>query len=112
MAPELHWDVGAAAGAALSCCLHWGGLQGPVKAWGKPQLECLPFSFLGSRMGRWDRYMLLQTLSTSVPVMVSAILLPMGGQNPTVWFPSPLLSSESQRLTPQEAETRSLVHLS
>lgn len=37
------------------------------------KLEYFPSSLPGSRMGRWDHCMRLQTLSTSVPVMVSTI---------------------------------------
>lgn len=53
---------------------------------GNPKLECLPFSRPGSQMGRWDHSMLLQTLSTSVPAMVSTVLFPGGGQSPAVGF--------------------------
>lgn len=87
----------------LRGAVYMGGPAGALKACGKlRQWECLPFSFPGSQMGRWDHCMLLQTPSTSVPVMVSTILSPVGGQSPTVWFPSPPLSSASQGLTPQE----------
>lgn len=60
-------------------------------------------------MGPWDLCMLLQTPSTSVPVMVSTVLFPGGGQNFAVWFSLPSLSSGSQGLTPREAGTSPLV---
>lgn len=76
------------------------------------KLEYFPSSLPGSRMGRWDRCMHLQTLSTSVPVMVSTIPVPLGGQNPAFWGPWLSVSSAGQGSAPRETELRPLAHMS
>lgn len=76
------------------------------------KLEYFPSSLPGSRMGRWDHCMRLQTPSTSVPVMVSTIPVPLGGQNPAFWGPWPSVSSASQGSAAREAELSPLAQVS